>query len=237
MTTPALANEAQSLSPSAYVTLFQLDALALGGAVYAFTQSAAEGGPLVFGGVTYTPVDIEAEGFEWTGSGPLPRPKIRITNVNRAFSALVGAYGDLLGAQLTRIRTFRRFLDDQPDADPSAHFPLDIYRFDRKSVQNKVFVEWELAAAIDQQNRMLPGRQLLRDNCDRSYRRWTGSGFDYSQATCPYSGAACFNAFNEPTGNPAEDMCSQFLSGCRKRFGAEPLPFGGFPGVASVRGS
>ncbi|CAO3459797.1 Phage minor tail protein [Azospirillum argentinense] len=231
-----LASEIQKPQPSAYVTLFQLDLTALGGIVYAFTQSQHETAALRYGGVEYTPIDIEAEGFEWNGTGSLPTPKIRVANVNRAFSALVGAYGDLLGAQVTRIRTFRRFLDGEPEADAAAHLPLDVYRIERKATHNKVFIEWELAAVLDQEGRLLPGRQILRDACMHRYRRWTGAGFDYTRASCPYAGGAMFKATGEPTGAGHEDVCGKRLSDCKLRFGANAvLPTRAFPGVARLR--
>jgi lambda family phage minor tail protein L len=104
---------------------------------------------------------------------------------------LLGPGGDLLGATLTRLRTFRRFLDGEPDADPTAHFEPDIWRLERKTRQDAVLVEWELASVLEQEGRRLPGRQMLRDLCSHSYRRWTGSRFDYAAASCPYTGAAC----------------------------------------------
>ena len=34
---------------------------------------------------------------------------------------------DLLGAEVTRIRTFEKYLDGKPEADPSAKFPDDSF--------------------------------------------------------------------------------------------------------------
>jgi hypothetical protein len=100
---------------------------------------------------------------------------------------LLGPGGDLLGATLTRLRTFRRFLDGEPDADPTAHFEPDIWRLERKTRQDAVLVEWELASVLEQEGRRLPGRQMLRDLCSHSYRRGTSSGFDYAAAAAPSS--------------------------------------------------
>lgn len=233
---PALRHEAQQPAADAFVVLFQLDATALGGGIYCFTQSAYEQAPVSFATLTYTPVDIHAEGFEWNSAGTLPTPRIRMSNADRLVGSIAVEYGDLLGAKLTRIRTFRRFLDGQPEADPFAHFPLDIYRIERKTTQNKVFVEWELSAAMDQEGRMLPGRQVLRDACTHRYRRWTGTGWDSRDATCPYEGGLYFKADGTPTGAAAEDACGKRLSDCRKRFGSTGvLPTRAFPGVARLR--
>lgn len=235
-TAPTIAREAQALAADPLVVLFRLDASVLGGGIYCFTQSALESGPIVFGGITYAPVDIEAEGFEWNGVGTLPAPRIRVSNADRIVGSIAIEYGDLLGASLLRIRTFRKFLDGQPDADPNAHFPLDLYRIERKVSQNKLFVEWELSAAMDQEGRMLPGRQVLRDACTHRYRRWTGGAWDYTRATCPYAGTGLFTATGDPAPSAAQDMCGKRLEDCKKRFGSDGvLPTRSFPGVARLR--
>ena len=80
----------------------------------------------------------------------------------------------------------------------------------------------------------LPARLVLRDHCQHSYRRWdaTENEFDYSKATCPYTGTDKFTAAGEQTQTASRDQCSRrLMTGCRKRFAGE-LPFLGFPGVA-----
>ncbi len=227
------------------VTLFQLDARVLGdSAIRYFARDTNSGAAIVFDGNTYTPVDFEAEGFEWNGRGALPQPKIRFSNVNRVFSGLVADFGDLVGATVTRIRTFARFLDGAPGADPTATFANEVYLVDRKSDQNKIFVEFELAAAMDQAGRHLPGRLVLRDYCTLRYRRWDASAgqFDYTKATCPYVGKGSTPAtdgpFYDTNGNQvtaaADDQCGKRLIDCRLRFDPDPLPGNFFPGVGRV---
>lgn len=41
-------------------------------------------------------------------------------------AAMVIGYNDILGATVTRLRTFQQFLDGQPDADPSMVFSADV---------------------------------------------------------------------------------------------------------------
>lgn len=232
MTTPAsVARVAQGLEADQIVHLYELDASSLGGGVYRFTSSAEETAPVSFGGNEYAPVPIETDGWEMTSQGTLPRPTIKVANVNGAFSAAVNEFGDLVGCVFRRIRTFRRFLDGEADADSSAHFPIDIYRVEQKTNQNRVYIEWTLAAAFDQQGRKLPGRQVLQSACTHVYRRWTGTAFDYSSATCPYTGDDCFDTTGAAT-TEANDKCSKRLqSGCIKRFGTSGLPTRAFPGV------
>ena len=68
-----------------------------------------------------------------SAKGELPRPKVSITNVQGLFSGLIRMYDDLIGAKLTRKRTFARYLDavnfknGNPTADPNVQFPDDIW--------------------------------------------------------------------------------------------------------------
>jgi lambda family phage minor tail protein L len=235
---PALAAAAQSPDPGAYVTLFTLDlTMYPGGTIHHFTPSGSGGEPVLFGGIAYVPVEIETEGFEWTATGALPTPRLRIANINRQISALIYQFSDLLGAKVRRLRTFDRYLDGRAEADPLAFFPPDLYRVERKSAHTATHVEFELSAAIDQEGAMLPGRQVLRDGCTRRYRHWTGSGWSFDGVDCPYSGSRCFTATGESTGDSAKDACGKRLADCRLRYpnSTDLLPFGGFPGVSRIR--
>lgn len=234
----------QSPKPGDLVVLFRLDATSAGGQVYYFAQGAYDTEGVTFGGVYYTPVDVEFSDFETNGNGALPTPKMRIANANGVIQGMVNAYGDLMGCPISRVRTFRRFLDGEPEADPSAYYGPDHFRIERKVSENPVFIEWELSASIDQEGKMLPGRQVIRDTCLWRYRHYdpddptaAADGFVYPKGTaaCPYAGTANFDRLDRPT-TKNKDVCARRLSSCEKRFGTGvELPFGGFPGVARVR--
>lgn len=233
----SLQSEAQSLSPSGIISLFTIDATTVGGPLMYFVQGSENSGPVIFNGVEYQPVDVEFTGLETSGAGALPEPKIRISNIDGLAQALVSTYGELLGCTLYRVRTYTRFLDGQPDADPEAFYGPDIFRFERKASENGVYIEWELSAAIDQQGKMLPGRTVIRNTCLWRYRYYNGStgDFDYSKAQCPYAGDKFYDINDQEVTDPAKDVPSRRLGCCRARFGrANPLPFGGFPGVQRV---
>ncbi|WP_191908189.1 phage minor tail protein L [Hypericibacter terrae] len=233
--TETLEQAVQSPSVGDRVHLFTLDAVAQGAPeIYRFSPTSDRGQPILFNGLDYTPMDIMAEGFEWNGRGALPTPKITVQNVTRAMSALVQQAGDLRGATLTRIRTFRQFLDNGDSPSPDAFFGPDIFTVERKSSLNKFFVEFELSAKLDQEGKILPARQILRNRCRFRYRRFVDGDWDYTGATCPYAGTLYF----DKAGNPVSiesDSCGKKLADCALRFGSEPLPFSGFPGVARVR--
>jgi lambda family phage minor tail protein L len=230
----------QSSSPGALVHLFRLDATGVGGEVYNFTPSSRDGKSLFFDGIEYVAAPIEAEGFEWTGRGPLPTPLVRIGNVSKIVLAAVITLNDLVGATLYRIRTFERFLDGHPDADPTAKFSVDVYRVERKTKHDATVLEWELRSAIDQEGRKLPGRMVVRDYCDFIYRHYDAEAgaFVYDvHHPCPYVGSNYFKEDGTPTDNPALDRAGKRLTTCCiPRFGENGvLPFGGYPGVGRFR--
>jgi lambda family phage minor tail protein L len=228
----------QDLSPGNLIELFQLDLSFAGGNVLYFIQGAAGTSPVSFGGIEYTPVDIEFDGMEVTGVGALPTPTVRVANAGGLPQGIINTYGDIVGCTLKRIRTFKRFLDDGEEPDSMAIIGPDVFRVERKSSENPVFIEWELSAAVDQQGKRIPGRVVIRDTCLWRYRQHqSGTTFIYPDGdnACPYAGTAYFDEFDQPT-TAANDRCSRRLTGCKLRFGQNaPLPFGGFPGVSRSR--
>jgi lambda family phage minor tail protein L len=229
---PDLASLVQQPAPGDLVELFVFDGTPIGASIFRYTAGNIDDEPVLFDGNPYIPIPINAEGFEYNGKGTLPTPTIAISNIENIASALNISYNDFVGATVIRIRTFKEFLDGQPGADPTAVFPYDIFTIERKKNQNKLYVEWELAASLDQQGAMLPGRQALRDVCMHRYRYWNGSQFVYTDATCPYTGSNYFDEENNSTLLPEEDRCSKSLTGCKLRFGDhEPLYTTALPGI------
>lgn len=239
MTTNAkYAQEIQKLGMGAEVVLYKIDLTALGGPTYYLTPMAEDQTALTsvtFGTQEYTSFPIVAEGFEWVSGQAPPQPTISVSNIDHAFTSDVLNYEHLIGGKVTRIRTFDRFLAGGAEPDGNAHMPLDIFRIDRKTVHNESIISWELASWIDQHGRKLPGRLVIRDYCSLIYRDGRSGTFDYSKATCPYTGADKFTKLNVSTLNVNEDVCSHTLAACKLRFGNASLPFGGFPGVAKFR--
>lgn len=113
MTTPqTITSEIQKLEPSAIIELFEMDATAFGGDLLRFhagTNGLRQN--LVWQGNTYTAFPIKTSGFDMSGNGQLPRPKLQVANVTGAITLLVLTYDDLLGAKITRKRTLAKYLD------------------------------------------------------------------------------------------------------------------------------
>lgn len=224
----------QSLAPGHIVELFEFDGTAIGADVIRWHNGVNQlGNNVVFDGELYTRFPIEAEGFERSTKGSIPRPILRLANVTGLISALARENNDLCGGKVTRIRTFKKYLDAanfpggvNPTADPNARLPDEVWFVDRKASENGIFVEFELAAAFDVSGVKIPRRQCVQNVCP-----WT-----YRSAECGYTGGAVADRNDQPTNDPARDACGKRLNSCKLRFGEfNQLPYGAFPGTGLNR--
>lgn len=107
------------LKPNNLVTLYTLDlspCIGRYGAttndIYRWCDGVNElGNDIEWGGVTYTRYPIQASGFDKQGNGSIPRPKLIAGNYGGIIGNLSRDYNDIVGAKLTRVRTFARYLD------------------------------------------------------------------------------------------------------------------------------
>ena len=183
-------------------------------------------GNITFASQAYTRQPIEANGFQFSTSGTLPRPTLTISNLGGVMTTLLllvnqtTTGNDLCGAQLRRIRTLKKFLDGESAADPNARFPTEIWYIDRKASENRNVVAFELASEFDLPNTAIPKRQLVGNICQWKYR----------SSECSYTGSNYFKADDTVASSLAQDKCGKRVSSCKLRFGANAeLPFGSFP--------
>jgi lambda family phage minor tail protein L len=221
------------LGPNAIIELFelQLDTTLHGASTTYYWHNgvnAAVTGNIVFASNTYVRLPVEATGFDYTSSGSLPRPTLRISNLFSDMTTLLLLVNattpgnDLGGATVRRIRTLKKFLDGEAAADPNARFPTEIWYVDRKSNENRDLVELELASKFDLAGVMLPQRQIIANVCQWKYRG----------AECGYTGSNYWNVNDQVVGTLAADVCGKRVESCKLRFGATAeLPFGSFPGA------
>tara|TARA_R100000231_G_scaffold42751_2_gene37322 strand:+ start:325 stop:927 length:603 start_codon:yes stop_codon:yes gene_type:complete len=180
----------ESINPSAIIELFtiQLDSTLHGDStIYRFHAgtSLKANGQIKWQDNFYLRFPIQASGFAFQ-RGQLPRPKLIISNAglstissaidNFSVSAILNEVNkttpgnDLTGATVTRIRTLAKFLDaanfenGNADADPTAEFPKEVYKIDRKSAENRKVVEFELAAPTDLAGIRIPNRRATRND-------------------------------------------------------------------------
>jgi len=115
---------------------------------------------------TYTKFPCKAEGFKYSGEGKLPRPTLTFSNILGTITSIlqltnqITPFSDLSGAKVTRRRTLARFLDEEnfpsnsnpykvDNVDPSAEMPREIYFIERKTIENRDIVQFELVSSFD----------------------------------------------------------------------------------------
>ena len=181
MSTAPIITDLQKINPSSVIELFTLQlSTALHGAntIYRFHAGTNynSNADIIWAGNTYNKMPIQAEGFAYQ-RGQLPRPNLTVSNALGTITAILltvnetTAGNDLIGATVTRIRTLARYLDSinfpgntnqLGTPDPTAEFPQEIYKIDRKSSENREGVQFELAAVFDLAGIRAPKRQCTR---------------------------------------------------------------------------
>ena len=182
MSTAPIITDLQKSNPSAIIEMFtlQTDAELHGSSqIYRFHNGTNlnNNQDLVWAGNQYLRMPIKAEGFAFQ-NGQIPRPTLTVSNALGTITAIllnvnkVTTGNDLCGATVTRIRTLARYIDavnfssgSNPlgTPDPTAEFPREIYRIDRKSSENRELVQFELAAVFDLIGVRAPQRQCTRN--------------------------------------------------------------------------
>ena len=181
MSTASIISDLQKINPSAVIELFTIttDASIHGSAqTYRFHNGSNlnANGDIIWAGDQYLKFPIQVEGFAYQ-KGQLPRPTMTVSNALGTITAIllnvnqVTTGNDLTGATVTRIRTLARYLDaiNFPGGinplgtpDPTAEFPQEIYKIDRKSAENREVVTFELAAVFDLAGVIAPKRQVTK---------------------------------------------------------------------------
>ena len=132
---------------------------------------------IIWQGNTYDKFPVIAEGFEYTGKGTLPRPTLTVSNILGTITTLMASanattpFNDLQGAKFIRHRTMAQFLDaaNFPSnqnpfgiSSSTTELPQEIYFIDRKVVENREIVQFELASVLDLNNIRCPKLQVTR---------------------------------------------------------------------------
>ena len=259
-----LAEELLKLAPTAVIDLFEIELTkTVNGVTDTLRYHAGKNGltqDLQFGGKIYSAVPVEVDGFEFSAKGTLPRPTMRVANVNNAITSLIGLYNPL-AAKVRRIRTFAKFIDTANFNTESSFAPdqdiedglatqdsqgfitetnndtadpdakiVETWYIDRVSSENQQFVEFELTPKLDLTKLLLP-RRTIEEFCPWKYRG----------TECGYKKDNCFTIDDTSIPNSdkvivdgvvTNDICGKRVSSCQARFGKNAeLPFGGFYGA------
>ncbi len=136
---------------------------------------------------TYTALPIESEGWEVRGSGTgsLPRPTVRMGNINQYFKTYLADWDDLVGAKVIRRKTLEKYLKDNEassgDNNPPVEFNRDVFYIERKSTETPIMVEFELVSAFDVEGISLPRRSIIAARCPWKYKDTTQGGCDWNE--------------------------------------------------------
>jgi len=209
-------SEMGRVAPSSVVTLYEIDLEDLlidenmpylettlaGEAVFRFHNNLKlTKQKLYWKGEEYHPLPVYVEGFDSNTRGSAPTPRMSMVanekddnqSMFRSFKLMVRQLDDLIGAKVTRVRTFAKYLDVKnfydiqqgggrvtlgddtliPEGftpDPLAEFPREIFFINRKSVENKNGLEFELGSFIDFESLKLPTRLVISRYCQFQYR-------------------------------------------------------------------
>ena len=174
----------QTISGSNTVS-FNVNSVSANPTVYLFHagNNMKDSGDIIWQSNTYTRMPCNAEGFKYSGKGKLPRPTISFSNLLGTITAIIQLtnnatplpFTDLAGAKVTRRRTLARFLDEAnfPSnvnpykvgaVDPTAEMPQEIYFIDRKIVENRDIVQFELVSTFDLIGIAAPKKLVTRED-------------------------------------------------------------------------
>lgn len=211
----------QELAQDTFIDLFEVSGYNPGSPFDSFRFTNHSG--VQFADRAYTPLPCQLDSLEYTSEGSQPEPNLTVGDAGGIITDLILLYDNMEGATVKIIRTQKRYLDGQPDADPTAIVAqADFLVARREQHSPREYVVFVLANPIDIDGAKIPGRICLR-NCVWQYR---------DPDTCGYVGATRFTLSNQRTLDPAQDKCSRSITACRLRFGANGvLRHSGFPGL------
>ena len=146
-----LQEQLHDLQATTIVELFEVNAKKYGAGIYRFHGGKVHNGDVVYDGETYKSIPVEIEEVEIKGDGSLPRPRLRVANVDGFISDIINGKDDFVGLHFTRKRIFLKYLDavnffhnSNPFGDPdvNARFPDDKFVINQKTLEDKNVVEF-----------------------------------------------------------------------------------------------
>tara|TARA_R100000008_G_C3583577_1_gene170416 strand:+ start:1368 stop:2567 length:1200 start_codon:yes stop_codon:yes gene_type:complete len=195
------------LQATTIIDLYEVDAGKYGAGIYRFHPGKVLNGDLFHDDAKYKAIPMEINGMEVKGDGTLPRPRLRIANVDGFISEIIQGRDDFVGLQITRRRIFLKYLDaenfhnnENPFGDPdvNSRFPDDKFIINQKTAEDKNAVEFELVSPLEMDTVKLPNRHVISNYCNWVYRGY-GCGYGNSYLNPP-------NSFFQPKGKPQHNQ-------------------------------
>jgi len=266
-------DELLKLAPSAVIELFELrlDSSLHGSSdVYRWHAGMSRNDRnqdvnVVFNGNEYTRLPVKAEGFEYTSTGTLPRPTLTVSNLDSTMTVLLAlvnattAGNDLGGAEVRRIRTLKKYLDDinfrfadatitqdgdtltTEDGDSltadTLGNPSGVADPNAQFPQERWFIDRKSSETRDSvtfelaSKFDLAGQKIPRRQIIANICQWK-----YRSSECSYTGTDYYDVNGNEVSTLAQDVCGKRVSSCKLRFGNNgDLPFGSFPGAGLTK--
>lgn len=108
-------SDTQALAPGSLIEMFEIDTSPiepLTPNIYRIHSGVSLASQeLHWQGQLFQRFPVETKGYEYTGKGALPRPTVRIANITGMLGTLNRTKSNLVGAKVTRHRTFTKYLD------------------------------------------------------------------------------------------------------------------------------
>lgn len=141
------------------------------GDVFYFTNQLKEDDSRIqWKGNFYDALPIISAGYERNTTGQIAQPTLTVANIFGTFTEIIDSYDDLVGAKITRRRTFAKYLDGEPLADTLQEFPVDIFYIERKTQETALTITWQLGSVMDLEGLQLPRRVITQNHCLWRYR-------------------------------------------------------------------
>lgn len=147
-----------------FVELFKIDLSTITGqtSVHRFTPMFNTNNPsdghIVWGSENYLPFPIAISGIGFSVDDAPARPTLTISNINKLFGMLSFTVQDIIGAEVSYIRTFEQYTG----GDGSLSAPPLKFFIARKTAHNLMNVSFELRSPVDKERAFFPKRQMLK---------------------------------------------------------------------------
>lgn len=201
-----------NLNPDSFVDLFEVYIDETTG-IFRFHAGKNFTSSIIFRGNAYLPMPVDFSGFEFSADGKQNRPSLRVANVDGFITDNIKNKNDLINSKLKRIKVFVRNLDDANFSDQvnpffgyrnkrnavagyGQSFYEDNYIINRKTQENKFYIEFDLSSPLDLENQTLPNRKISDNLCSWKYR---GCGCNYGKIPWDPVGGQEFRVANNTT--------------------------------------
>jgi lambda family phage minor tail protein L len=191
-------NSLISLDPDSFVDLFEIY-IDNNLGIVRFHSGKNFNNNIVYRGNQYLSIPIEYSGFEFSADGKQNRPTFKIANIDGFLTNYVKNKNDLINSKLKRIKIFVRNLDDinfSQSMNPffgyrakrnnvkgyGESFYEESYIVNRKTQENKYYIEFALSSPLDLENQTIPNRKISDNMCPWVYR---GCGCNYGKIPWP----------------------------------------------------